>query len=484
MKRHATRSTFWEPKKHLGLLGLLLVAGASQAQTLYNASGSSLYQAGDLVNAGRVQNMGTYVPAAGTLLVKGGDFYNGGTIAASAVAGTVKLQETSPTQPRSVALNGQALPNLTLDVPAGTNLTTNGTINGTLTLVSGHLYTTTATMLALGPGASIVGETDAHYVKGRVSQSRALSGTSPIDFGGTGFAVNPNGNSLPLSVERRAGMTSAGMSYGSHPQMAGNKSIDRVWALNSTTVTSPSAMTLRLTWLPDNDNGLSFAGTNAQVWRSDDNGSTWQPQGAVQDGSNRLVVAEVTRVNALYTVSTTAAPLPVILTAFQAQAQGAHALLSWQTASETNSAYFEVQASTDGTSWQALGRQQAAGTTQASRFYQYIDPSLTRYGVPVVHYRLHQVDADGTATYSPVRTVAAPSETGRLALFPNPTHQLTTLLGAQPGTPVQVLNATGRVVFTATTDVTGQATLSLPGGLAQGVYVVRVGTQALRLVLE
>jgi hypothetical protein len=47
---------------------------------------------------------------------------------------------------------------------------------------------------------------------------------------------------------------------------------------------------------------------------------------------------------------------------------------------------------------------------------------------------------------------------------------------------VQVLDALGRQVATATADATGTA--ALPAGLAPGVYVVRAGAQALRLTVE
>ncbi|RZK47824.1 MAG: T9SS type A sorting domain-containing protein, partial [Hymenobacter sp.] len=70
-------------------------------------------------------------------------------------------------------------------------------------------------------------------------------------------------------------------------------------------------------------------------------------------------------------------------------------------------------------------------------------------------------------------------------LYPNPTRGGTaTLSGAAPGQAVQVLDALGRPVLTATTDAGGTAGLALPAALPGGVYVVRVGQQALRLRVE
>jgi hypothetical protein len=56
-------------------------------------------------------------------------------------------------------------------------------------------------------------------------------------------------------------------------------------------------------------------------------------------------------------------------------------------------------------------------------------------------YAMRQVDTDGTASYSPVRTVAVAAGPAVLALFPNPTDHVTTLTGARPGTAVTVFDA-------------------------------------------
>ena len=59
-----------------------------------------------------------------------------------------------------------------------------------------------------------------------------------------------------------------------------------------------------------------------------------------------------------------------------------------------------------------------------------------------------------------------------------------TLTNAQPGAVVTVYDALGRPVTTATADAVGTAALMLPGRLTTGVYVVRVGRNALRLTVK
>jgi hypothetical protein len=101
----------------------------------------------------------------------------------------------------------------------------------------------------------------------------------------------------------------------------------------------------------------------------------------------------------------------------------------------------------------------------------------------MLYYRLHQVDWDGAASYSPVRVVTRAVQTS-LALFPNPASRLATLAGVLPGTLVRVFDALGREVTSATTDTGGTATLVLPYGLPRGMYVVRAGLAARCLLVE
>ena len=177
------------------------------------------------------------------------------------------------------------------------------------------------------------------------------------------------------------------------------------------------------------------------------------------------------------------APLPVTLLDFTAQLAGRAVQLDWHTASEQNADRFEVERSLDAKTFTYLSARPAAGTSSVAHAYAFTDSALPT-GASTLYYRLRQVDVDGTATYSPVRAVAVASSGAGLALFPNPTTRLTTLTGTAAHATVHVLDALGRTVLTTTADADGATPLALPAGLAPGVYVVRTGTQAVRLLLE
>lgn len=180
---------------------------------------------------------------------------------------------------------------------------------------------------------------------------------------------------------------------------------------------------------------------------------------------------------ALVGIADATTPLPVQLVTFTAQAAGAAVHLAWATASERNSAYFGIERSSDGTTWQELSRLAAAGYSQHPHAYRYADAAALPNGP--LYYRLRQVDADGTQTYSLVRTVqrAAPVA---LTIHPNPTGGTATLRGATPGAVVQVVDLLGRVVAAPVADERGTAALTLPAGL----YLVRADGRTLRLSVQ
>jgi hypothetical protein len=176
-------------------------------------------------------------------------------------------------------------------------------------------------------------------------------------------------------------------------------------------------------------------------------------------------------------------PLPVTLLEFTARTQQELVALSWRTASELNSARFEIERSLDGRYFSKIGEVSASGTTTATHQYHLTDAILP-VGASVLYYRLRQVDFDGTAVYSPVQTVLTERAEPTLALYPNPAPHRTMLRGARAGQLVQIYDAVGKLVLTTQVNAFGLAELSLPAYLPGGVYVVRVEGQTQRLSVQ
>ena len=181
------------------------------------------------------------------------------------------------------------------------------------------------------------------------------------------------------------------------------------------------------------------------------------------------------------TLITGANPLPVELTAFTATAvKNIDAQLVWNTASEKNNDHFNVERSLNGISFVKIAQVKGQGTSSAPTAYALTDVGIGTRASGAVYYRLQQVDGDGTATYSPVRTITF-SKTVALAitLFPNPAATATNLDLTQLPTgtyQVSLLDATGRVVLRSTLSAGLTHGLDV-SPLASGTYTVLVRGQ-------
>ncbi len=110
-------------------------------------------------------------------------------------------------------------------------------------------------------------------------------------------------------------------------------------------------------------------------------------------------------------------PLPISLVDFTATKQDKIVSLNWQTSTEQNSSYFDVEFSRDGTKFESIGRVAAAGNSSTVKNYSSTHQSPIN---GVNYYRLKLVDADGSFKFSAVRAVKF-STTKSITMMPNPT---------------------------------------------------------------
>ncbi|GAB2801223.1 hypothetical protein GCM10027275_54060 [Rhabdobacter roseus] len=134
------------------------------------------------------------------------------------------------------------------------------------------------------------------------------------------------------------------------------------------------------------------------------------PPGAVTISGNATGCASQSEVEAACSV------LPVSLVDFTASAEGTLAQLSWTTAEESNSDYFQVEHSRDGKSWRSLGRVKAQGESTSLQHYTFTDADPAQ-GENL--YRLRIVDVDGSYAYSRLRSLRF-ERNQELVLYPNP----------------------------------------------------------------
>ncbi|OGX91357.1 hypothetical protein BEN49_05020 [Hymenobacter coccineus] len=197
----------------------------------------------------------------------------------------------------------------------------------------------------------------------------------------------------------------------------------------------------------------------------------------------------------MFTLGDATNPLPVTLTSFAAVAQGPNALLTWTTAQELNNAGFEVQVSTDGTTFSKLAFVAAASPNSSEvRTYQYRDATANKQGTR--YYRLRQLDVDGKESlFAPQSLTFGGALAASVKGYPNPFASeinlaLQTVAAGQA--TVSVLDGVGRQVRSWQPMLAAGASnlvLSDLASLPHGLYVVQVRyqdgqTQRLKVVKQ
>jgi len=112
--------------------------------------------------------------------------------------------------------------------------------------------------------------------------------------------------------------------------------------------------------------------------------------------------------------------LPIELLDFSAKKAENTSLLTWTTAMEINNNYFEVQRATEDKVFSTIGKVKGAGNTNDLTAYRFVDYSPDR---GTNFYRLIQVDFDGHAVFSPIRSVKF-TEEGDVSIYPVPTKDI------------------------------------------------------------
>lgn len=118
------------------------------------------------------------------------------------------------------------------------------------------------------------------------------------------------------------------------------------------------------------------------------------------------------------------ATLPVKLVSFDAKKNKEQVDITWETASEINSDYFEILRASSDMQWESIGKTNAAGSSNKTINYSFLDP----FPAPGVnYYHLIEYDFDGAHQESKIVSVANQNTTEtQLAVYPNPTSGATT----------------------------------------------------------
>ncbi len=304
------------------------------------------------------------------------------------------------------------LNNLSLDRAAGSTLTGNVTVNGTLTLTDGVLNVG-ANTLTFGSAATVAGS------PGTSVHVQATSGLLRKDYSGTGSFTFPIGDGAaysPITLDFSSGSFASGyttvsVTNAKHPSnVSATDFLNRYWTVSSSGITGFSC-DVSAQYADGDINGTESAITGGKY-----SSGTWTDLGPVTTGSN-LITGTVSGFSDF--TGGEAAAFPVEWLAFEARAEGGMVRLDWATASEQNSDFFAVERSSNRLGWETIGLVDAAGNSSELQEYGFDDlqPLAGK-----AWYRLRQVDIDGGFSFSNVVEVSD-LQVARLKAWPNPVQQ-------------------------------------------------------------
>ncbi len=446
------------------------ISGSTSSTVSVGGSGSALLPAGSYYNL--------------TLNRSSGALLNG----AASVAGTLTLASGALDQNSntltinsgaSVLYNGGSVtPALSMPStitnytpPAGTTINST-TVNGTVTLSNGSLTIASGQTLTLGASGSIGTESAGSYVVGIVQANPvAINASTATNIAGLGVTIAPGTNNLGNTTVIR---TSGAQGYVSQ----GDGSINRRWKITPTSQPSTS-VDVTLSWVSDDDNGKNIA--SLAVWKSENDGTTWEKVAGGLNGSSRTVTFSTSSFSD-FTLLGDNEVLPVELSALSAKVAGRNVLVEWTTATEVNSFKFVVERRKSGSSqWIRLGEVMASKYSNSPKNYSLDDKSLNsgKYS-----YRLQLVDNDGSYEYSQITAeaeIAIPKEFSLSQNYPNPFNPTTKITYALPSdshVTLELYAISGQKIATLLSENAEAGYYDVPVnmssyGLASGMYIYR-----------
>lgn len=202
-------------------------------------------------------------------------------------------------------------------------------------------------------------------------------------------------------------------------------------------------------------------------------GGVFAMVGAWQEDEDALDANTISNAGSAYIFHTNG-PLPVALATFEAVEIENRAVLSWVTAMESYSDYFDIQKSGDGRIWKTMGRVSAAVNSDGLRSYSFVDNRPLDEGAPGYHvlYRLRMVDIDGSFAYSRIVSLSFVKNRG-LVLYPNPVSDKLHINPAEAAKieSITMINNAGQVVLQSFGNDKAGIAVNV---LAPGIYLAQI----------
>ena len=193
--------------------------------------------------------------------------------------------------------------------------------------------------------------------------------------------------------------------------------------------------------------GSVGAGISGSITQSLDDPPPIEDQGLMTIGFTGGIIEEVFSTPGDGGFGARGAFLPVELTSFTATRYNNNMVsLEWETETEINSHYFEIERSADGQHFETIGTMPAKVNSNTISRYAMTDVQPYR---GQNYYRLKMIDLDGSYEFSDIAAVFI-DNFGEIMLYPNPVIDYIQVVGGEEldeSTYVEIIDQLGRRIF-------------------------------------
>lgn len=366
--------------------------------------------------------------------------------------------------------------NMIISSAASPELSSNITVNGNLILESDvNLNGNTVT---LGTTANLIEDAGLFFGSaGKIITTRVLDGSvTPINenVGGMGAEIYCAANLGSTVIERH---------HSAVGSESGSDAILRYFVINPT---NNSGLNATLTFHYDDSelNGNSEAGL--VLHKSTNAGLNWsQVGGSINTTAN--TISYTTNDFSWWTAAANGTVLPVDLVSFSGEWNNSNALLTWETASETNVAAFRVYKSNNNSDFAPIAFVPASGNSNSLNLYNSTDINTGQDDV--LYYYLNEISFDGTETNcSPVICLNRSNSNNQNAeIFPNPFSSYFTVNSYENIISLKLFNYLGEEVELEIHEHGNNWVISTAKSVAPGMYYLEInhsGTVETKRILK
>lgn len=180
-----------------------------------------------------------------------------------------------------------------------------------------------------------------------------------------------------------------------------------------------------------------------------------------------------------FVIGTGSCVLPIELSDFTGKCNNNVVELSWETTTEQNNNYFNIERSADGFDWEEIGKVKGAGNSSFSKSYSFVDSQPSN---DVLYYRLKQTDFNSESATSQIISVNACKRVSEIVVYPIPSTK-EIIISGENIVDVQLTDTYGSEISRKTI-VTEPGLKMNISDLEKGIYFLRVNGKIHKIIKE